>query len=72
VNELRTLIRDALIVQAFDLRDTPYLVDACAAIAEQFERLALLRLERRQTRNAWIVRLLRETDPTKSVRRAAA
>jgi hypothetical protein len=40
-NELRVLV-----YQALELRETPYLVDACSAIVEWFERLPLTRFER--------------------------
>lgn len=41
----------SLISQAFDLRETPYLVDASEAIADEFQRL---RLERRDAENRWL------------------
>jgi hypothetical protein len=44
-NELR-----ALVYQAFELRATPYLTDACQAIVDWFARLPLARFEREQER----------------------
>ena len=61
----------AFVLQAWELRGTPYLVDAVAAIVDWAERLPLTRLERRQGRHAWLVRLLRETDSARSSERAA-
>jgi hypothetical protein len=52
-NELR-----ALVVQAFDHRESAYFVDACAAIVEWFERRPLLRLERQQEAAARVERIL--------------
>lgn len=50
----------ALVYQAFEMRDTPYLLDAVGAIVTWHERRPLLELERRQQRHADLVRLLRE------------
>jgi hypothetical protein len=64
----------ALVVQAFELRGTPYLVDACTAIEQWHERRPLTALERRQAREAELadlVQLLRETEPTRLRRKAA-
>lgn len=66
------LVIEALAVQAFDLRDSPYFADAVEALVEKIERLPLLRYEQRQQRNAWLVRLLQETDPDRVPRRVAA
>jgi hypothetical protein len=57
--------------QAWELRDSPYFLDACAAIVEWFERRHLRRFERgeelraaaRRARNAHLIALLRETNP---------
>jgi hypothetical protein len=38
----------ALVYQAFELRETPYLADACTAIVDWFGRLPLTRSEREQ------------------------
>ena len=51
----------ALVCEAFEMRDTPYLLDAVEAIVAWHERRPLLRLERGQQRHADLVRLLRET-----------
>jgi hypothetical protein len=51
----------ALVCQAFELRETPFLVDACAAIADWIERRPLARLEHEQDSHARLLRLLRET-----------
>jgi hypothetical protein len=40
----------ALVIQAFELRETPYLVDACDAITGWFTRLPLTLFEREQER----------------------
>jgi hypothetical protein len=53
----------ALVSQAWELRETPYLIDACKAIEDWYFRLPLSELERRQERNAWLIRILRETAP---------
>jgi hypothetical protein len=62
----------ALIIQAYDLKGSPYFVDAVAAIVDAFEREPLARLERKQGRIGSLVRLLRETDPNRIQRRKAA
>ena len=53
----------ALVEQAWQLRQqgSPYLVDACQAIADWNERRYLRRFERGQAERAALVRLLRET-----------
>jgi hypothetical protein len=51
----------ALVCQAFEMRQTPYLVDAAGAIVTWWERRPLLELERRQQRQADLIQLLRET-----------
>ena len=48
----------ALVSQAWELRGTPYLVDACLAVEDEWRRRHLTRLER----NAELVALLRETE----------
>jgi hypothetical protein len=53
----------ALVVQAFDLRGTPYLTDACQAVVAWFERRHLRRLEHEQIELAALQRLLRECQP---------
>jgi hypothetical protein len=45
--------------QAWELRQTPYLRDACEAIIEWHERRHLRRLEREQERAAALARLMR-------------
>jgi hypothetical protein len=60
----------ALVYQAFELRESGYLVDAVADIIEWFERRPLAELEQRQERQARLVRLLRETDPDRLGRAA--
>lgn len=62
----------ALIVQAIELKGTPYFFDACRAIIDAHDRAPLTRLEQRQTRNARFVRLLRETDLNRTRMRNAA
>ena len=47
----------ALVSQAWELRGTPYLVDACSAVEDEWHRRHLTRLER----NAELIALLRET-----------
>jgi hypothetical protein len=42
----------ALVYQAFELRATPYLVDACQAVTDWFTRLPLTRFEREQEHEA--------------------
>jgi hypothetical protein len=49
-----------LVCQAWEFRETPFLVDACTAIIEWFERRPLLHFEHEQDRAAKLVRLLRE------------
>ena len=48
----------ALVSQAWELRGTPYLVDACSAVEDEWHRRHLTRLER----NAALIALLRETE----------
>lgn len=48
----------ALVDQAWELRDGPYLDDAVAAIVDWHERRHLRELERRQEHDARIPRLL--------------
>jgi hypothetical protein len=51
----------ALCTQAFELRDTPYSVDAYTAIVVWWERRHLRALERKQARDIpALVRLIRE------------
>jgi hypothetical protein len=49
----------ALTDQAWELRQTPYLRDACEAIIEWHGRRHLRRLEREQERAAALARLMR-------------
>jgi len=51
----------ALVDEAFDLRDTPYMGDACEHIIEWRARTNLRQLERRRDRVWAALRLLRET-----------
>lgn len=53
----------ALVIQAMELRQTPYLADAVKAIVDEHEREPLARFERQQERIATLLRLLRATDP---------
>jgi hypothetical protein len=62
----------ALVIQAFDLKGSPYFVDAVGAIVDAHERAPLTRLEDRQERTAGLVTLLRETDPGVPVKRCPA
>jgi hypothetical protein len=55
-NELR-----ALVDQAWEMRGSPYLTDAAAAIERWHERRHLRRLEHAQEEAARAVRILRET-----------
>ena len=48
----------ALVSQAWELRGTPYLVDACSAVEDEWRRRHLTRLER----NAELIALMRKTD----------
>lgn len=52
-----------LVDQAFDLRGTPYLREACAAIVELHDRRHLIEHERREVTVAELLELLRETAP---------
>ena len=61
----------ALVSQAWELRGTPYLIDAAAWIVDWHERRYLRVLERRQERRARLLRALRETDPARVLGRAA-
>ena len=51
-----------LVAQAWELREhgSPYLLDACQAIVDWYERRRQARLEREREQDARIVRLLRE------------
>jgi hypothetical protein len=56
----------ALVYQAWELRGTPYLIDAVRAIVDWQERKPLAEFElqqERDARNARLILLLRETDP---------
>ena len=53
----------ALVLQAMELRETPYLRDAVTAIVDEYEREPLARLERRQERIGRLVRLWRGLIP---------
>jgi len=50
-----------LVIQAWELRGTGYLVDACAAIVDAYQREPLTRLEAELERQAQLVRVLRAT-----------
>jgi hypothetical protein len=54
------LMLRALTDQAFELRETPYSVDACQAIADWWERRHLRAFERGQDRQAAYLKWLRE------------
>jgi hypothetical protein len=62
----------ALVIQAIELKGTPYLIDAVAAIGEAHQRRPLSRHERRQERIGGLIRLLRESDPSRITRSEAA
>jgi hypothetical protein len=62
----------ALASEAWELRNSAYLVDAAEAIATWHERRHLRELERRQEANGRLVAVLRETDPQRIPRRASA
>src|SRR5436309_3228703 len=62
----------ALVVQALELKGTPYFIDACQAIVDAHEREPLTRLERRHEEIGSLVRLLRETNSTRLSTREAA
>jgi len=53
----------ALVEQAWELRRSPYLIDAVDAIVEWYERRPLRALEQQQESLGRLVRLLRETNP---------
>lgn len=56
----------ALVAQAFELRDGPYLYDAVEAIVEHWHRMPLTLLEERQEQEGRVQRILRllsETNP---------
>ncbi len=57
----------ALVSQAFELRGGPWVVEAVGEILNWHDRRQLRWLERRQTRQAAIIRLLRETDPARII-----
>jgi hypothetical protein len=65
----RDLDLRAVVLQAWEIRHCApaYLVDAVAAILQVWERAPLTMLERRQERQARLIRLLRETDPGRLV-----
>ncbi len=62
----------ALVLQAWEFRGSPYLVDAVKAIVDAHERAPLTLLERRQERTGRLVRVMRQTDPARIARRRAA
>ncbi len=62
----------ALVLQAWELRRTPYLRDAVEAIVAAHERAPLTLLEARQERRGRLVRLLRATAPERAGRRGVA
>jgi hypothetical protein len=65
----------AKVAQAWELRDSPYIADAVAAIVDAYDRAPLTWFEwceQRRARNLRLIRLLRETDPDRIVVHAAA
>lgn len=68
----RYQVCEALLVQAWELRGSPYLRDAVQALIDEWERWPLRMLELRQERQARLLRLLRETDPASLGRKRAA
>jgi hypothetical protein len=52
----------ALVLQAWELRETPYAVDACRAIVDWNQRRPLARLERDQEDQARARRVIASTD----------
>jgi hypothetical protein len=54
---------EALVVQAIELKGTPYVRDACEAILAAHFRQPLTRLENEWDHHADLVKLMRETDP---------
>jgi hypothetical protein len=66
-DELRRLVD-----QAWDQRGTPYLVDACRAIEDWWERRYSRRLDRRDEDFADLIRLLERTDPGPTIDRRVA
>jgi hypothetical protein len=53
------------VAQAWELRHSPYLVDAVAAVVDAYDRTPLTwfeECEQRRARNLQLIRLLRETD----------
>jgi hypothetical protein len=68
--ELRELRR--LTDQAFDLRETPYLRDAIAAIEDWWERRHTRALDREEEQLAFLLRVLDSTDPDRIMRRRRA
>lgn len=63
-DELRVLVE-----QAWELRNSPYYLDACAAVEDWHDRRHLRRFDRRQEGNARMILLLRETDPDRVIRK---
>jgi replicative DNA helicase len=76
-DELRVLVEQAsdedelrvLVEQAWELRNSPYYLDACAAVEDWHDRRHLRRFDRRQEGNARMILLLRETDPDRVIRK---
>ena len=62
----------ARVLEAWELRGSPYILDAAAAIAAAHEREQLTLFERREERSARLVRVMRATDPARIVRERAA
>jgi hypothetical protein len=62
----------ALVEPGWELRDSPYLLDACKAIEAWHNRRLLARFERRAQEYGHLVRLLRETDPDRIGREVPA
>jgi hypothetical protein len=61
--EAEVLELRALVDQAWELRGTPYLLDACQAITDWHERRHLRGFERRQAHVLSLRMLLRECQP---------
>jgi hypothetical protein len=57
-----------LVGQAFELKGSPYYIDAIQAIVDWDDRRLLARLERKQEE---LARLVRKTDPNRTRRNAA-
>ena len=62
----------ALTAQAFELRASPWLGEAVAAIVDAHQRRSLTELEAQQERTGRLIRLLRATDPDRLDGRSAA